>query len=226
MISLQTKIPTPSAQQHQFLHTLLPPLCPGELSSSDQRGGQGRDWCNKQHPALLLGNSVRERPLVARGEGDLLIDGTANWRGDGSPVPTNDWIGIPADSLILSLSFDLLMLINELRMNSLGTGPTLTLAVQGILKPRIRRTRGSGCNPNSENISLLRALNPDSDMGTTQETISKKLWLDSNYMNFNRWVRENHVPLRFLQKYFIHPFQFSISEYTYLAKKILNICSS
>lgn len=161
---------------------------------------------------------------MARGERDPLTDGRADCGGDGSPVPTNDWIGIPADSLILSLSFDLLMLINELRMNSLGTVPTLTLAVQGILKPRIRRTRGSGCNPNSENISLLWALNPDSDMGTTQETISKKLWLDSNYMNFNRWVKENHIPLRFLKKYFIYPF--SISEYTYLAKKIQNICSS
>lgn len=130
--------------------------------------------------------------------------------GDGSPVPTKDWMGIPADSLILSLSCDLLMLINELRMNSLGTVPTLTLAVQGILKPRIRRTKGSGCNPNSENISLITALNPDPDMGTTLETISKKLQLDSNYMNFNRQVKENHIPLRFLKKYFIQPFLFSI----------------
>lgn len=117
---------------------------------------------------------------------------------------TTGW-GFPADSLILSLSFDLLMLINELRMNSLGTVPTSTLAVQGILKPRIRRTRGSGWNPNSENISLLTALNPDSDMGTTLETISKKLWLHSNYMNFNRQVKKNHIPLRFFKKYFIHP---------------------
>lgn len=118
-----------------------------------------------------------------RGKGPA--DGDRMW-GDGSPVPTKDWMGIPADSLILSLSRDLLMLINELRMNSLGRVPTLTLAVQGILKPRIRRTRRSGCNPNSENISLLTALNPDSDMGTTLQTISKKLQLDSNYMNFDR----------------------------------------
>lgn len=88
----------------------------------------------------------------------------------------------------------------------LGTFPTATSATQGILKPRIRRTRGSGCNPNSENISLLRALNPDSDMGTTLETISKNVWLDSNYINFNRWVKENCIPLRFLKKYFASPF--------------------
>lgn len=144
----------------------------------------------------------------------------------GSPVPTNYWMGIPADSLILSLSFDLIMLINELRMNCLGTIPILTLAVQGILKPRIRRIRGSGCNPNSENISLLTTPNLDSDMGTTLETINKNLWLDSNYTNFNGQVKENHIPLRFLNKYFIHPFSFSIFECTYLAKKIQNICHS
>jgi len=48
---------------------------------------------------------------VARGEGDPLKDGRAYCGDDRSPVPTNDWMRSP-DSLILSLSFDLFMLMS------------------------------------------------------------------------------------------------------------------
>lgn len=73
-------------------------------------------------PRTSIGQRHQGRPTCAkraRGEGDPLKDGRTYCWDDGSLVPTNNWMGIP-DSLILSLSFDLFMLINELRMNSSG----------------------------------------------------------------------------------------------------------
>lgn len=170
LIWFLSKHPYPFSMASSVSPYTILPLCPGELSLSDQWGGEGRDWCNK--PCTSAGQRCQARATGGkRGKGPA--DG---WEADcgvmGYQCPQA--MGIPADSLILSLSCDLLMLINELRMNSLGRVPTLTLAMQGILNPRIRRTRGSGCDPNSENISLLTALNPDSDMETTLDTISKK----------------------------------------------------
>lgn len=138
------------------------------------------------------------------GEQDPLKDGKANCRGDGSPVPTPTGWGFQTHlSSVSHLTCSCWLMSWEW---TLGTLPTWTLAVQGILKHRTRRTRGSGCNPNTENISMLRALNSDSDMGTTLETISKNVQLNSNYINFNRWGKENYSPLRFHWKSFTHPF--------------------
>lgn len=62
---------------------------------------------------------VSRRATCAKRERDELKDGRSYCGDDGSPVPINNWMGIP-DSLILSFSFLLFMLINELRMNLSG----------------------------------------------------------------------------------------------------------
>lgn len=174
--------------------------CPHLTSEED---GEGTGATN---PALLLGKSVMEGSLVARGEGDLLMDGRQTVGVMGHQCPqTTGWRSQQTHSSSVShLTCSWWLMTWEWALWE--QFPLQLWQCKAFWNPGSGRTRGSGCNPNSENISLLTALNPDSDMGTTLETISKKRWLASNYMNFNRQVKENRIPLRFLKKYFIHPF--------------------